>query len=149
MFLHRTTLIIAATMIAFGSSIALAKPNLLLPQVVDQNPTPTKRQQPGQSGSLKDLNLTPQQMQQIKRIRTQSKGQIAQKRQAIRQAQQELKTLMAGTTASKDQVRDKYNQIRTLRQELADVQFDNTLTIREVLNPEQRQKFAEQMHKKR
>ncbi|NMG21807.1 Spy/CpxP family protein refolding chaperone [Brasilonema bromeliae] len=148
MFLHRTTFIIAATMIALGSSIALAKPNLLLPQVVAQNPTPTKRQQPGQSGSLKDLNLTPQQMQQIKTIRTQSKDQIAQKRQAIRQAQQELKAIMAGT-ASKDQVRDKYNQIRTLRQELADVQFDNTLAIRDVLNPEQRQKFAEQMHNKR
>jgi periplasmic protein CpxP/Spy len=148
MFLHRTTFIIAATMIALSSSIALAKPNLLLPQVVAQNPTPTKRQQRAQSGSLKDLNLTPQQMQQIKTIRTQSKDQIAQKRQAIRQAQQELKALMAGT-ASKDQVRDKYNQIRTLKQELADVQFDNTLGIREVLNPEQRQKFAEQMYKKR
>lgn len=135
-------------MIALSSSIALAKPNLLLPQVVAQNPTPTKRQQRAQSGSLKDLNLTPQQMQQIKTIRTQSKDQIAQKRQAIRQAQQELKALMAGT-ASKDQVRDKYNQIRTLKQELADIQFDNKLSIREVLNPEQRQKFAEQMYKKR
>ncbi|MGH2415260.1 MAG: Spy/CpxP family protein refolding chaperone, partial [Microcystaceae cyanobacterium] len=91
--------------------------------------------------------LTAQQMQQIKTIRTQSKDQIDQKRQAFRQAQQELKALMAGT-ASKEQVRDKYNQLRTLRQEVADVQFDNTLAIREVLNPEQRQKFAEQMHKK-
>jgi Spy/CpxP family protein refolding chaperone len=135
-------------MIALGSSIALAKPNLVLSQVLAQNPTPSPRQQRGQSGWLKDLNLTPQQIQQIKTIRTQSKDQTAQKRQAIRQAQQELKGLMAGT-ASKDQVRDKYNQLKTLRQELADIQFDNTLAIREVLNPEQRQKFAEQMHNKR
>ncbi|MBW4626256.1 MAG: Spy/CpxP family protein refolding chaperone [Brasilonema octagenarum HA4186-MV1] len=148
MFLHRTTFIIAATMIALGTSIALAKPNSMLPQVLAQNPAPTKRPQRGQAGWLKDLNLTPQQIQQIKTIRTQSKDQTAQKRQAIRQAQQELKALMAAT-ASKDQVRDKYNQLRTLRQELADIQFDNTLAIREVLNPEQRQKFAEQMHNKR
>ncbi|NMG09129.1 Spy/CpxP family protein refolding chaperone [Brasilonema sp. UFV-L1] len=146
--LLRRTFIIAATIMTLGGSIAFVKPNLLSSHVVAQNPTPSPRQQRGKSGWLKDLNLTPQQMEQIKTIRTQSKDQIAQKRQALRQAQEELKALMAGT-ASKDQLRDKYNQLRALRQELADVQFNNTLAIREVLNPEQRQKFAEQMYKKR
>ncbi|MBW4635005.1 MAG: Spy/CpxP family protein refolding chaperone [Iphinoe sp. HA4291-MV1] len=135
-------------MIALGSGIALAKPSLLSPQVVAQNPTPSPHQQRSQSGWLKDLNLTPQQMQQIKAIRNQSKNQIAQKKQAIRQAQQELQALM-GSTTSQDQVRNKYNQLKTLKQQLADAQFDNTLAIREVLNAQQRQKFAEQMYKKR
>lgn len=147
MLLHRTFMI-AAMIIALGSTTALAQPNLMSSQVAAQNPTPSPRQQPGKPGWLQNLNLTPQQMQQIKVIRTQSKDQISQKKQAIRQAQQELQALMAGT-ASQKQVRDKYNLLKTLKQQLADTQFNNTLAIREVLNPQQRQKFTEQMYKKR
>ncbi len=145
MLLHRIFMI-SATMIALGGGIALAKPSLLSPQVVAQNPTASPHQQRGKSGWLQDLNLTPRQMQQIKTIRNQSKGQIAQKRQAARQAQQELQALMAGT-GSQAQVRKKYNQLKTLKQQLADAQFNNTLAIREVLNAQQRQKFAEHLHK--
>ncbi|MEH2454415.1 Spy/CpxP family protein refolding chaperone [Nostoc sp.] len=111
-------------------------------------PTSVPHPNRGQSGGwLKDLNLTFQQLQQIKEIRNQSKHQIAQKSQEIRQGQQELHELIAGT-ATKEQVRGKYNQIKLVKQQLADTQFENTLAIREILNPEQRQKFAERMYKK-
>lgn len=147
MLLHRTFMI-TAMIIAVSGTTALAQLNLVSSQVAAQNPTPSPHQQHSKPSWLQDLNLTPQQMQQIKVIRTQSKDQISQKKQAIRQAQQELQTLMAGT-ASQNQVRDKYNQLKTLKQQLADTQFNNTLAIREVLNPQQRQKFTEQMYKKR
>jgi Spy/CpxP family protein refolding chaperone len=52
------------------------------------------------------------------------------------------------TSSSKEQVHEKYNQLKNLRQQLADAQFENTLAIREVLNPEQRQKYADCMYKK-
>ncbi|MEH2111073.1 Spy/CpxP family protein refolding chaperone [Nostoc sp.] len=139
--LIRRVSILAAAMIALGSTIALAKPTLISHQVIAQNPHAKS------GGWLKDLNLTSQQLQQIKQIRNQSKQQIAQKSQEIRQGQQELHDLMAGT-ATKEQVRSKYNQINLLKQQLSDTQFENTLAIREILNPEQRQKFADRMYKK-
>ncbi|MEH1817801.1 MAG: Spy/CpxP family protein refolding chaperone [Nostoc sp.] len=139
--LIRRVSILAVAIIALSSTIALAKPTLISQQVIAQN----SRAKSG--GWLKDLNLTSQQLQQIKQIRNQSKQQIAQKSQEIRQGQQELHDLIAGT-ATKEQVRGKYNQINLLKQQLSDTQFENTLAIREILNPEQRQKFAERMYKK-
>ncbi|MEH2442091.1 Spy/CpxP family protein refolding chaperone [Nostoc sp.] len=147
--LIRRVSILAVAMIALGSTIALAKPTLLSRQVIAQTPTNLSRPNRAKSGGwLKDLNLTSQQLQQIKEIRRQSKQHIAQKSQEIRQGQQELHDLIAGTTANKEQVRDKYNQIKLVKQQLADIQFENTLAIREILNPEQRQKFADRMYKK-
>ncbi|MEH2073994.1 MAG: Spy/CpxP family protein refolding chaperone [Nostoc sp.] len=149
--LIRRVSILAVAMIALGSTIALAKPTLLSRQVIAQTPTNLNLSRPNRAksgGWLKDLNLTSQQLQQIKEIRRQSKQQIAQKSQEIRQGQQELHDLIAGTTATKEQVRNKYNQIKLVKQQLADIQFENTLAIREILNPEQRQKFADRMYKK-
>ena len=146
MLLRRISTVLA-TIIALGGISALQEPNLLLSQAVAQNPTnsPNPHQKP--SGWLQDLNLTPQQIQQIKVIRSQSKDQLAQKRQAVLQAQQELEALMAGT-ASIEQVRDKYNELKMLKQELGDAQFETTLATREVLNPQQRQKFTSHMYKR-
>ncbi|MFN6462952.1 MAG: Spy/CpxP family protein refolding chaperone [Nostoc sp. DedVER02] len=145
--LIRRVSILTVAMVALGSTIALAKPTLLSRQVIAQTPT-IPHPNPGKSvGWLKDLNLTSQQLQQIKEIRNQSKQQIAQKSQEIRQGQQELHDLIVGT-ATKEQVRGKYNQIKLVKQQLADMQFENTLAIREILNPEQRQKFADRMYKK-
>jgi len=136
-----------ATIIALGCISALQEPNLLLSQAVAQNPTNSPSSQKKPSGWLQDLNLTPQQIQQIKVIRNQSASQLAQKRQAVRQAQQELEALMAGT-ASMEQVRGKYNELKMLKQELGDAQFETTLATREVLNPQQRQKFTAHMYKR-
>ncbi|MEH2379764.1 MAG: Spy/CpxP family protein refolding chaperone [Nostoc sp.] len=146
--LIRRVSILGVTMLALSSTIALAKPTLVSRQVIAQSPTSVPRTNGGKSGGwLKDLNLTSQQLQQIKQIHNQSKPQITQKSQVIRQGQQELHELIAGT-ATKEQVRDKYNQIKLVQQQLADVQFENTLAIREILNPDQRQKFADRMYKK-
>jgi|UPI000382BBB3 Spy/CpxP family protein refolding chaperone len=144
--LLRQVPIIAVTVVACSGAIAVAKPSLPSFSVIAQNSTNSARPLPSPRGWFKDLNLTPNQIQQIQAIRKQSRGKIAQKRQALRQAQQQLQALLA-STASKQQVQDKYNQVRTLRQELADAQFENTLAIREILTPEQRQKFAEYMYK--
>ena len=140
----RRVFIVAAVLVAFGGTSAQALP---ISHQVAQNPTPSFNQQRSSSGWLQDLNLTPQQLQQIKVLRNQSKDQITQKRQAVRQAQQELEALIAGAAPS-SQVRNKYNQLKTLKQQLADTQFENTLAIREILNVEQRQKFAAYMYKR-
>ncbi|MDF5722256.1 MAG: Spy/CpxP family protein refolding chaperone [Rhizonema sp. PD37] len=146
MLLRRVSTIVAA-IVTFGSPSIFAQ-LISPPGVVAQTPTTSPRQNPSKpTGWLQELNLTPQQIQQINAIRKQAKEQIPQKRQAVRQAQQELYQLMSGT-ASTEQVRDKYNQLKTLRQELSDAEFDNTVAIRDVLNTQQRQKFASHMYKR-
>ena len=97
---------------------------------------------------LRELDLEPAQMQKIQAIRRQSREQIDRQRQEIQQGQQELRSLMA-SDASAEQIREKYLQVKRVREELADTQFNSLLETRQVLTPDQRQKFAERMHRRR
>jgi periplasmic protein CpxP/Spy len=103
---------------------------------------------PSGMGWLRDLNLSSEQMQQIRAIRGRYKNQLVSKRQAARQAQQELRSLMAGE-ATAGQIREKYRQVQTLHQQVAETQFNSLLEMREILTPQQRQKFAERMERHR
>jgi periplasmic protein CpxP/Spy len=131
---------------SFTGAIASVKLHSFLSTAVAQTSTdkPLQRQQ----GWLKNLNLTAKQLEQIQAIRNKSKNDIPPKRQGVQKAKQELETLMA-STAPQQEIRTKYKLLKTLRQELNDAQFESTLAIREILNPEQRQKYAAHMYKNR
>lgn len=133
---------ISAAVVVLGGAIALAKPASLFTNPVAQVGVEQKDQM--NDGWLKDLNLTPDQVQKIKAIRSRNKDNLSQQRQAMQQAQKELKELMAGD-ASSDQVRQKYDQVKALKQQLGEARFNTLLEIRNVLTLEQRQKFAERM----
>ncbi|MCY7276763.1 MAG: Spy/CpxP family protein refolding chaperone [Phormidesmis sp. CAN_BIN44] len=144
---------IAALLMALGGAIALKsnhqadakiEPSLGAIDPVAQSPTPLRRGM----GWLRDLNLTSDQMQKIQAIRRQSKEQIHRQHQAIQQAQQELQSLMM-SDAPVAQIREKYRQVKTLREQLADTQFDSLLETRQVLNADQRRKFADRMQRRR
>jgi len=148
----RYVAVLIAAIAAIGGTVALAKPAALRLQAPIQAPTMMAQTQtesmPKRAGRgwLKELNLTPDQIQKIRAIRSQYKDSLAQKRQAVQQAQQTFRESMAGD-ASQEQLRQQYSQLKALRQDLADTQFASTLAIREVLNPEQRGKFLEHMQK--
>lgn len=147
---------IIAAIVTLGGAAILAHPQSILSQSMAQVPsgaptapssTPTDTPNRG-GGWLRNLNLSPDQVQRIQAIRNQYKDSLNQKRQAMHQAQQALRSLMAGN-ASADEVRTKYAEVKALRQELADTQFESMLAMREVLTVEQRQKFAAQMQQRR
>jgi Spy/CpxP family protein refolding chaperone len=138
--------LLTAAIVAFGGTIAIADPSPQVSQPVAQ--VPDDMPGPDRGGWLRDLNLTSEQLQKIQQIRSQRKGQLAEQRQTMRQAMQELRQLMAGN-APTEQIRQKYNEVRTLRMKLADAQFNDLLSIREVLTPEQRRKFADHMQRRR
>jgi Spy/CpxP family protein refolding chaperone len=142
----RPIALITAAIVAFGGAIAIANPISQFSPPVAQAPAELPRM--GKGGWLRDLDLTPDQIEQIRQIRSQRKDQLSRQRQAMRQAMQELRQLMAGD-ASADQIRQKYDEVKSLRLKVADAQFDNLLAIREVLTPEQRRKFADQMQNRR
>lgn len=133
---------ITVLMLSLGSAVAFSNPNSLIPQATAQN-IEEQRRPDRQKDQFQDLNLTSEQTQQMQAIRDQYQEQISQRKQGVRQAQQELLDLMAGT-ASESQIREKYRQVETLKQQVSDIKFDSRLAMREVLTPEQRRQFAEQ-----
>jgi len=143
----RYVAVLIAAIAMIGGTVALAKPAALgfRPQTVAQA-SPESIPRRTERGWLKELNLSPDQIQKIRAIRSQYKESLAQKRQAVQQAQQTLRDSMVGDT-SQDQLQQQYNQLKTLRQELADTQFASVLAMRAILNPEQRRQFAEHMQK--
>ena len=142
----RRVSVMFALMLSLGSAVALA-PNSLLPQASAQN-TEEQRRPNRYQAKFQELNLTPEQTEQIQTIENQYEDQLAQRKQAVRQGKQELVDLMAGT-ASESQVREKYRQVEALKQQVADIRFDIMLAMREVLTPEKRRQFAEGMQKGR
>lgn len=146
MLLRRAS-VLAVLMLSLGSAAALVSPNSLLPQATAQD-SEQRSPKRGKAQMLQELNLSPEQTQRIEAIQNQYRGQITQRKQAARQAQQELRDLLAGT-ASADQIRQKYRQVEALKQEVAQVRFDSMLAMREVLTPEQRRQFAERTQNRR
>lgn len=135
---------LAVLMLSLGSAAAFVSPNSLLPQAAAQNTEEQRSPMRGKARLVQELNLSPEQTRRLEAIQTQYRDQISQRKQAARQAEQELRALLAGT-ASTEQIRDKYRQVETLKREAAQVRFDSMLAMRDVLTPEQRRQFAERM----
>lgn len=145
MFLRRAS-ILSISLIALGGAVALAKPNSLLSQTFAQNsasPQPRQRQ----PKLMDQLNLNPEQKQKFKAIHKQYKERISQNKQAVRQANKELRDLMASATTA-DQIRTKHDQVQKLRQGLEKLTFESMLATREILTPEQRLQFAQLMERR-
>lgn len=91
---------------------------------------------------FQQLNLSHQQKRKIKRIRQQYQAQIIQLKENLQLAQQQLAAMMAGTDSAAV-IRAKHEEIAQFRQQLATLHFESMLATREILTPQQRQKFAE------
>jgi periplasmic protein CpxP/Spy len=106
----------------------------------------------GGVGSLvKELNLSPDQIQKLQQLRMDNKGknkQHRERRQALQIAKQELAQLLQGN-ASSNQIRQKRQQVQSLQREVADMNFENTLAIREILTPAQRIEYNQLMEQRR
>ncbi|MGD1922340.1 MAG: Spy/CpxP family protein refolding chaperone [Pleurocapsa sp.] len=107
---------------------------------IADNSVVTGRQNP--SNLLHQLDLTSRQKEQIKRIHQQYKQQIRKKRSNLTILQQQLSDLMMGTE-SVDLIRAKNRQLVNLREEIGELRFESMLATREILTPQQRQKFRE------
>lgn len=128
--------------VALTGAIATANPISQAPVELAQAPPRPKR--PSPDGWLRNLNLSQEQIQKIREIRGQYQERLDDQRQAVRQAQGELKQAMA-SNASAEQIRQRFEQLQTLKQKLADTRMESMLAVREVLTPEQRQKLNQAM----
>lgn len=97
---------------------------------------------------LKQLNLTPEQLQKLKAIRERDLPQMRELTQKLRQANKELRDTLAGNE-SNDVIRAKHTQMLSLQQELQNQHFERMLAMREILTPQQRSQLNEIMKKNR
>ncbi len=146
--------VISALLLSLGGVVAIASPPGIFRSSVAQVPAAQPQTEPAKGDRseaslwLRELKLSQAQLQQIRSIQQKYRPSLTEKRQGLKQAQQELRTLMVSDAPS-SQVRDKYQQVSNLRQELANTQFESMLAMRDVLNVQQRQQFANRMDNQR
>jgi Spy/CpxP family protein refolding chaperone len=145
MLLHRFSTL-AILMLSLSSTAAIALPKL--PETISQAPQPPGL--PMQNGGqlFNKLNLTADQRQKMQAISNQYKDKIAQHFESMRQANQELMTMMNGN-ASDTQLREKHRQVVAQRQQIEELQFDIILAMRQILTPDQRRQLAQMMQERR
>ncbi len=97
---------------------------------------------------LKQLNLTPEQLQKLKAVRDRDQTQMRELGQKLRQVNKELQDLLAGTE-SNDVIRAKHTQVMDLKQELQNKHFERMLAMRDILTPQQRSQLREIRQKNR
>ena len=98
------------------------------------------KQAEAQKSILQQLNLTWLQKQRIQQIHRQYQQRILQTKSQLHSLQEQLTEMMAGTD-SIAAIRAKNQELVLLRQKVGELHFESMLATREVLTPEQRQKF--------
>lgn len=139
-------LLLGFSMVILNAAIAIASPINITDYLGDStsitNHLKQTTQQDTPSSLFQQLNLSHQQKRKIKRIRQQYQAQIIQLKENLQVAQQQLAAMMAGTDSAAV-IRAKHEEVAQFRQQLATLHFESMLATREILTPQQRQKFAE------
>jgi len=131
-----------------------AQAQLSNPDKLSELPTPEKLAESINSPDLpsgkmlKQLNLSPEQLQKLKTIRDRNPNRMRELAQQLRQANKELRDLLVSTESS-DAIRAKHTQVLSLQQELQKQHFERMLSMREILTPQQRSQLNEIMQKNR
>lgn len=107
--------------------------------IVDNSQSIGKQQQPPLN-LLQQLNLTIEQQQKIGQIHHKYKQQIRRKKNSLSILQKQLSDMIVGTDPV-ELIRAKNQQLVNLRQEIGALHFESILATREILTPQQRQKF--------
>ena len=124
------------------------------PDKLSELPTPEKLAERPHSPDLpsgrmlKQLNLSPEQLQKLKTIRDRAPNRMRELAQQSRQANKELRDLLVSAESS-DAIRAKHTQVLSLQQELQKQHFERMLSMREILTPQQRSQLNEIMQKNR
>lgn len=147
MLLQRISLA-SVLLLALGGAVAPSDRNLVFSQSLAQNPEQPRGHQQEKMQLLEELDLTSEQQQRLQTIRLQYHNEISQHQQELGQSTQDLGELMTGT-ASVDQIRTQHQQVQAISQQLEELRFESLLAMREVLTPQQRQRFASMMQQRR
>lgn len=113
----------------------------------EDGPPPDAGEAPGDRGPrwLQDLDLSPEQLEQMQAIRAQYDDQMRDQHDQLRTARDEMHELLKDPDTSTDRLRQQHAALQTLQQSLGDLRFESMLEMRELLTPAQRATLAERM----
>lgn len=97
------------------------------------------------------LGLTEEQRSKIKQNREASKAKLESYMEQIKAEKDKLKALLEDPNSSKNALMNQFETISSLKTKMMRVRFENMISIKEMLTPDQQKKFKELMaqHKKR
>lgn len=90
--------------------------------------------------ALKSLNLSDEQKSKIKELRKSGKEAHKELRTSLQEGRKAMEELMK-SEAKTDAILLKFDSLQTLRNKMDRARFEMMLSVREILTPEQRQKF--------
>ncbi len=96
----------------------------------------------------KDINLSNQQIEQIKTLHEQSQKDTESLRQQLHQAEDQMRSLLE-SDAPMDKLQQQHQQIQTLRQQLDDKHFQMMVAENKLLTPAQRSQISKFMQQHR
>ena len=91
---------------------------------------------------IEQLDLTEDQKSQLKEIRQSLKGTRREQRSTLKNKRDILENLLRDD-APESEIRKAHNELQTIKQALMLQRFEKMMSIRAILNAEQRQKFHE------
>ncbi|MBU1062282.1 MAG: Spy/CpxP family protein refolding chaperone [Candidatus Omnitrophica bacterium] len=97
----------------------------------------------------KELNLTPEQEEQLKRHKTQSRERMKELREKISSKREELGKELQRQELDMEKINQFNTELKVMNSEMQDDRLKCVLEVREILSPEQYTKFKEFIGKHR
>jgi len=151
-----------ATLTTVGISfnaVAAEKPQInsvSFPMEISQNNTTPSPKQPRGEGRgrgngdrlMERLNLTAEQQKQMESIRNKYQPQMTSLREQITVERDKMSTMLKNND-SQNNLRSQHQKISTMQEKMNNLRFESMLETREILTPQQRQQFSENMDGRR
>ena len=131
LFLVLITVILSATVAALGQGAPV------------QENAPNDQTEGNRPNLFAELGLSPDQRQQIRRIRQEGRPRMIEARMALGEAQRKLDMAIYADTLNESEVQVRLREFHTAEAELARLRFESELSIRKVLTPEQLVRFRD------
>jgi Spy/CpxP family protein refolding chaperone len=132
-----SSLIIA--LLAFGFAAAEARAQDEMPP--DERPRAGRRQQ--RPRLLQELNLSPEQIQQIRRINQSRRPQMLEAQRRLHEANRALDAAIYADSPNEADVQERMKEVQAAQAEIIKIRTASELAVRRVLTPEQLEKFRE------
>jgi Spy/CpxP family protein refolding chaperone len=134
------------TLLPLGFAISTARAQDEMPPEDDDAPPPIERQRPPQNRRpelLRALNLSPRQIQQIRRVNQSQRAARQEAQYRLREANRALDEAIYADAPDENLVRERMKQVQTAQAELIKLRTATEFAIRQILTPEQLAKFRQ------
>lgn len=103
--------------------------------------------QPGRQGVLRRLGLSPEQMEQVRKVNQEKRGAVESAARRLREASRLLDEAVYADVADEATVNARLAEVQAAQSELSKIRTSMEFQIRRVLNPEQLKLFREMRRK--